>query len=220
MFKKNIIVITLAVQGLLVILLAYQAYSLSNRLAFIEGKLFPKRQQQQEGKAVLSKSEMDEMVKSAHHLGNKDARVTIALFNSFSCFYCKKVGEPLKQLAAKYPDDVKLAYMHFNRNSHDESTAQTAECAGEQGKFWQMYDELFANGSAAPDKQAANVGLNRKQFETCMKSKKYDAKIVGDTQRGIKLGINGTPSFLINGKLFVGYKPLQEFERIVQVEMK
>ena len=106
--------------------------------------------------------------------GAEDAKVTIVEYSSFSCGYCNRVRTTLDQILETYPDDVKIVYKHFNRGGTDSVTAQAAECAGDQGKFWEMHDMIFDEGASGDVKgYAKDIGLNANSFAECLDSGKY-----------------------------------------------
>jgi protein-disulfide isomerase len=101
--------------------------------------------------------------------------------------------------------------------------AEASRCAGEQGKFWEYHDLLFAN----PDRlnrdglveHARDLKLDEKQFDSCLSSGKYKAEIEEDLQEGIRAGVSGTPGFFINGSFLSGIQPEAAFEGMIQAEM-
>ncbi len=157
--------------------------------------------------------------------GSATAPVIIVEFSDFQCPYCRQVQPTLKNLLAKYEGRVSLAYRDFPlRQIHPQAqlAAEASRCAGEQGNFWEYHDLLFAN----PDKlnrdglveQARSLKLDEKQFDSCLSSAKYEAKIEEDLQQGMRAGVKGTPGFFINGIFLSGAKPETAFERIIQAE--
>lgn len=103
------------------------------------------------------------------------------------------------------------------------SAAQAAFCAGEQGKFWQYHDALFAAedlSSEALDKFAAELNLDTLKFRSCLKSNNSYNAVLKDSQEAKKLGIDGTPAFIINGKLFRGVLSFEDFKTIIESELK
>jgi len=152
--------------------------------------------------------------------GAEDAKVIIVEYSSFSCGFCNRVRTTLDQILETYPDDVKIVYKHFNRGGTDSITAQAAECAGDQGKFWEMHDIIFDKGSSSDVKgYAKDIGLNTNGFAECLDSEKYASKVTEDTSEGKSLGVRGTPSFSINGKLVVGAQPFANFKQIIDAEL-
>ena len=107
------------------------------------------------------------------------------------------------------------------------AAAQAAECAGEQGKFWEYHDKLFAS-AASPlaftngrlKGYAKELGLKSRDFNQCLDSGKHLKKVEGETATGGFLGARGTPAFLLNGKLLVGAQPFQVFEAAIEKDLK
>ncbi len=152
--------------------------------------------------------------------GAEDAKVTIVEYSSFSCGYCNRVRATIDQILENYPDDVKIVYKHFTRGGTDSMTAQATECAGDQGKFWEMHDIIFDKGSSGDVKgYAKDIGLDADSFAECLDSGKYASRVNEDTSEGRSLGIRGTPSFNINGELVVGAQPYNAFQQVIDAEL-
>jgi protein-disulfide isomerase len=101
--------------------------------------------------------------------------------------------------------------------------AESSRCAGEQGRFWEYHDLLFAspnklNKNGLVD-LARTLSLNEEQFDVCVASGKYRTEIEQDLQDGMKAGVQGTPAVFINGILLSGAQPEATFERIIQGEL-
>src|SRR5262249_54625145 len=148
--------------------------------------------------------------------------VTIVEFSDFQCPYCKKSEETLGDLLAKYKGRVKLAYLDFPlREIHPqaEQAAEAARCAGEQGKFWEYHDTLFADQSkldeASLAERARNLKLDERAFQTCLAGGKFKNSVEADIQQGNKIGVAGTPAYFINGVFLSGAQPQAEFEKII-----
>lgn len=160
----------------------------------------------------------------APSIGNKNAKVTIIEFSDFQCSFCKEVHLTIKQMLQSYGNDVKFFFKHLPLNIHRQafSAAQAAFCAGEQGKFWQYHDALFASEDLSPealDKFAIGLNLDTLKFKSCLKSENSRNAVLKDTQEAKKLGIDGTPAFIINGKLFRGVLNLEDFKTIIENEL-
>ncbi|MDH5717607.1 MAG: thioredoxin domain-containing protein [Spirochaetia bacterium] len=177
-------------------------------------------QAQRPAPGAVVTEDMNELIKGAQAKGASNGKVTIVKYNSFTCGFCNKVKSVLNELIKKYPNDVKVVYKHFNRNEIDIKTGEAIECAGEQGKFWPMYEEIFnkgANGNLPS--YAKTIGIDPAKFNSCLSSGKYKNKTIEDTNEGRKFGITGTPGFVINGKLHVGFRPLEAFEALIKSEL-
>jgi protein-disulfide isomerase len=158
--------------------------------------------------------------------GAGDAPVTIVEFSDFHCPFCRKVQPVLDQLRAKYGNQIKLVFRDFPLdNLHPQATtvSQAARCATEQGKFWEFHDQVFANGpdatQATLDGFAKNAGMDVASFNACRAASKYNASIAASLQEGGRLGITGTPTFFVNGRILVGSQPLEEFVRVIEEEL-
>ncbi len=163
---------------------------------------------------------------SARVQGNPDAPVTIVEFSDFQCPYCKKAAGTLNDLLAKYDGKIKLAYRDFPmRQLHPQAqlAAEASRCAGEQGKYWEYHDALYADQSKldAPGLTAAalKLGLDEKVFQACLASGKFKAQVEQDLQDGTRAGVTGTPAFFINGIFVNGAQPQAEFEKIIDREL-
>lgn len=139
-----------------------------------------------------------------HVRGNPDGKVTFIEYSDFECPFCTRFTDTVDQILAEY-DDIRFVYRHFPLSFHPEAepAANAAECAGEQGKFWEYHDELFANssnlGSSLYDSIADDLRINNNQFQDCLETGKYLSHIRTDSQEGAAAGVSGTPgSFIID----------------------
>ena len=156
--------------------------------------------------------------------GNPDAPVTITELGDFECPFCAKFHTDTRpQIIDKYvkTGQVKILWRHFPLTSiHQfaEPASLATECAGEQGKFWGYHDILFESkklDNVSLTSHAQTLGLNTGQFQSCMEAGKYLEKVRNDFKLGQQAGVNGTPSFFINGELIVGAVPLTAIEPVI-----
>jgi len=159
-------------------------------------------------------------------LGDPKAPVTIVSFSDFQCPYCKNAADTMRLLVAKYNGKVKVAFRDFPmRTIHPraEAAAEAARCAGDQGKFWEFHDALFANQSKLDETSltatAQKLGLDDKLFQSCLSSAKSKAQVEQDVLDGTRAGVTGTPGFFINGAFVNGSQPQTEFEKIIDAEL-
>ncbi len=151
--------------------------------------------------------------------GNRSAEIIIVEYSDFQCPYCGEVLGALSEVKQRHPD-IKFVYRHYPLRSHPDAqkAAAAAECAGQQGKFWEMHDKLFANQnslSIATFKGiAAEIGLDKAGFDSCLDSGKAAATVASQTAEGVSLGVRATPSFLVFSKKGAN----QETEAKVQAE--
>ncbi len=126
------------------------------------------------------------------------------------------------------PGDVAVVFKHFPLNFHKEAmpAAIAAECASDQGKFWEMHDLLFANqkdlGAAKYPEWAKQVGLNEAKFKDCFDNQKTKDRVEADMAEARKAGVRGTPTLFINGRKFTspsGYN-LNAFTSVVDKYIK
>jgi protein-disulfide isomerase len=165
-------------------------------------------------------------VGSAPVKGPKNAPVTIVAFSDFECPFCSRVNPTLKQIEETYKGKVKVAFKHqplsFHANAKPAAMASMA--AHEQGKFWEYHDKLFANqralDRASLERYAQELGLNMAKFKAALDSNKFEAQVTADSQEGMRLGANGTPTFFINGRQLVGAVPFDSFKAIIDDELK
>jgi protein-disulfide isomerase len=158
--------------------------------------------------------------------GDPKAPITIVEFSDFQCPFCKKSESTLHELLTKYSGRVKLAYLDFPlREIHPQaqSAAEAARCAGEQGKFWEYHDALYADESKLDGAElltrARALNLDEKSFQSCLNSGKFKSKIEADLQQGSKVGVAGTPGFFVNGVFLSGARPQADFEKIIDSQL-
>jgi protein-disulfide isomerase len=155
--------------------------------------------------------------------GNPKAPVTIVEFSDFSCPFCRKSEAILAELLAKYPDKVKLGYRDFPlRQIHPQAqlAAEASRCAGEQGKYWEYHDLLFANGEKLGRDDlladARTLKLDDQAFDACLSSGRFKPQVEQDLQLGTRLGVVSTPAFFVNGVFLDGAQSLEVFEKMVK----
>lgn len=166
--------------------------------------------------------------------GNKDAKVTVVEFADFRCPFCERFftdTEP--QLLKDYVDTGKVKFVFRNYaflGPASTVAANAAECANEQGKFWEMYDYLYKNQPDESDTSmytvpnltsgaATAIGLNTDQFSSCLSANKYDKNQAADLAEGQSIGVSGTPTFYINGTQLVGAQPYASIKAVIDQEL-
>lgn len=148
-----------------------------------------------------------------HVKGNVNAPVTIVEYSDFQCPFCQRFHPTVQRALDEYQGQVRWVYRHFPLGGHPEArpAAEASECAAEQGKFWEFTDALFENqdrlGSSLYTELAQNLGLNVTQFGDCVSSRKYEDRVESDYQRGVELGVRGTPGSFVNGEEVPGAVP-------------
>lgn len=165
-----------------------------------------------------------------HVRGDKNAPVTIIEYSDYECPFCSRFHPTLVQLLNEYKGKVKWVYRHFPLSSihpNAQKAAEAAECAGEQGKFWEMSDKMF-------EKQAMGLGPTQlptlateagvkdlKKFNDCLSSGKYAARVASDLASGEAAGVTGTPGSIVLGpngeqELIPGALPYESVKQIVE----
>jgi len=150
-------------------------------------------------------------------LGPANAPVTIVEFSEFQCPFCREAADTLKRVREKYGERVRLVHKDFPLAMHGKanSAAMAARCAGAQGQYWAYRDALFEghSGLAPADLKAVaeSLGLDAASFDTCCDSDRYRDQIDADVAEGTRLGVSGTPTFMIGGQRYVGNLSFQSF---------
>lgn len=158
-------------------------------------------------------------------LGPANAPVTIVEFSDFQCPFCERAEPTVKQVIAKYGDKVRLVYIDFPlpMHSHALDAAKAGQCADQQGKFWPYHDQLFTNQSklAPADLKATakKVGLDTAKFDACFDQAKTEATVQRELEQGKALGIDGTPTFYVDGRQLVGAQPIDAFSGVIDEEL-
>jgi protein-disulfide isomerase len=158
--------------------------------------------------------------------GPADAKVTVVEFSDFQCPFCQRAKPVLDEIATRHPNDVRIVYRHLPLDSlHPRArpSAEAAACAADGNKFWEYHDKLFANNRALGEeelrKYAAEVGLDAAAFDQCLKSRKYKDAVEADVQEAKKIGITGTPAFVVNGILMTGLQTADALDVVIKEEL-
>ncbi|MEP6960310.1 MAG: DsbA family protein [Nitrospirota bacterium] len=159
-------------------------------------------------------------------VGPANAPITIVEFSDFQCPYCKLSVPLIKEILAKYPGTVKVVYRDYPGPNHPHApqAAEAAQCAGDQGKFWEYHDRLFDRQAPGTGwnftELAKEIGLNQDAFATCLNTGRYREEVAKDLHDGFKLGVTSTPTFFINGRPLVGARPFAEFQAVIDKLLK
>ena len=163
-----------------------------------------------------------------HVKGNKDASVAVIEYSDFECPFCLRHQESMRQLGAEYGDRIAISFRHFPLTSihpQAQKAAEASECAAEQGKFWEMHENIFEanaaqNMSVSRWKDlAGTLGLNTSQFNTCLDSGKYADRIRQDMAEGSAAGVQGTPATFVNGQLVSGAVPYEQLRQMIEANL-
>lgn len=158
--------------------------------------------------------------------GSADAPVTVVVFSDFQCPYCKQATPVLNQVMEAYGNNVRLVFKHLPLSSiHPQAlgAAQAGVCAEKQGKFWDYHDRLFASSPdlspAVLEKIASDIGLNTREFRSCIDDEESRSAILRDLQTAKKLGIQGTPTIVINGQILKEAVSFEVFKKVIDREL-
>jgi protein-disulfide isomerase len=162
-------------------------------------------------------------IRRAPKQGAATAPFTLVEFSDFQCPYCIRVQPTLKTFLAKYKGQIQFAYLHLPLSIHTQAkaAAQATWAADQQGKFFEYHDRLFAlDGNLQADtywQVAKELGLDIVKFNRDRQSPQAVAYVEADIKQADQLGIQSTPTFVLNGILFTGALPLEGFEEVMQI---
>ena len=157
--------------------------------------------------------------------GNPAAPITIVEFSDYQCPFCARVNPALDKVRAAYGDRVKIVFKDYPLPNHPQApkAAEAARCAGEQNKYWEMHDAMFANQRAlevpALKQTARAIGLNGAAFDQCLDSGKWAATVRSGSELGEKMGVNSTPTLYVNGRALIGALPFESFKSVIDEEL-
>jgi protein-disulfide isomerase len=153
-----------------------------------------------------------------HMLGSADGSIKLLEYGDYECPFCSDAHAIVKEIKGRLGDNLLFAFRNFplaNIHPHAEHAAEAAEAAGAQGDFWGMHDRLFENQGALEDQNiagyAAELGLDAPQLIQEVVSSAYSPRIREDFKSGVRAGVNGTPTFFINGERYDGAFDLGHF---------
>ena len=141
-----------------------------------------------------------------HAQGSAKAPVTLVEYGDYECPFCGQAYPIVKALQKRLGDQVRLVFRNFplgEMHPHAEHAAEAAEAAGAQGKFWEMHDLLYENQDALEPEDlvqyARALKLELPRFVLEMREHLYAERVREDFRSGVRSGVNGTPTFFING---------------------
>jgi predicted DsbA family dithiol-disulfide isomerase/uncharacterized membrane protein len=155
----------------------------------------------------------------AHRLGPADAPVQLVVYSDFQCGFCRQLAPVLHRVHSEFPQDVAIVFRNFPLDVHPRAfpAAVAAECAGEQGAFWEYHDKLFAEGGDLEEGRlialAASLGLDQARFTACLRSAPPRQQVEADLREATALDLPGAPAVFLNGRRVDG--PLN-YEQLLQ----
>lgn len=174
---------------------------------------------------------------TSHIKGQSTTGVKLVVFGDYQCPYCTLYHPTIKQVTEEYGDKISVQFVNFPLPSLHQNAfaaARAAEAADKQGKFWEMYDLIYTNSdpngangwvsSKSPstffNQYAAQLKLNMDQFKKDYASSAVNDAINADMSKGNKLGIEGTPAFLVNGKKVTIQNTVEDFKKVLDEAIK
>lgn len=160
-----------------------------------------------------------------HIQGPVDAPIKLLEYGDYECPYCGEAYPLVKEIQRRLGKRLCFAFRNFplvNSHPYAEHAAEAAEAAGAQGRFWEMHDDLFENQEALEDEDlaryAAALGLDAQRLMSEVSSGAHALRVREDFSSGARSGVNGTPTFFINGVRYDGGTELEEFLAALTVE--
>lgn len=158
--------------------------------------------------------------------GGATPKVTIVAFAAFPCPFSGRATPVMRALLAEFPSELRYVFKHHPPlllfGDGGVLAARAAIAAGEQGKFWEMHDRLFANPRALDradfEQHARDLGLDLGRFVAALAGAS-PGQLAEDEALAERLGARGTPTFFINGRLVTGARPIEDFRRIIKEEL-
>src|SRR5882762_4808015 len=160
----------------------------------------------------MSEGQLTPPVNALDHVAGPDnAPVTLVEYGDYECPYCGMAHPIVKRAQRELGKELRFVFRHFplaEAHPHARLAAQAAEAAGAQGKFWEMHDMLFENQQALDVADilgyAKALQLDIARFTEDLKSGTYAKRVRDDFRSGVKSGVNGTPTFFVNGSRYDG----------------
>ena len=144
-----------------------------------------------------------------HTYGAPRTRITLVEYGDFECPHCGAAHPIIKQIQSSLGRDVRVVYRHFPMTKvhpHAQHAAEIAEAAAQHGKFWAMHDLLFAHQDALADpdliRYAEAAGIDPDWAATVLADGRFQRRVRDDFASGVRSGVNGTPTFFINGERY------------------
>ncbi len=165
-------------------------------------------------------------------LGRSDAPVTFIVFGDFQCPYCKAMFDDAEKKLRENEvaaGTLKIVYRDFpldRIHPFARPAAEAAQCAADEGKYWQFHDYLFAHQEQLPvfandnfAAVAAELALDTERFNACVTSRAYQGEVQKDLDDGIAAGVTGTPASFVNGTLVSGAQPYEVFKAAIDAAL-
>ena len=176
----------------------------------------------------MKKAEVVEVIPSKKIIvGEPKAPITLMVFGDYESEASSKANEVVKEILTAFPQDVKFTYRHFplvkvHQKAHKAAEASLA--AAQEGKFWEMHNELFAQrrnlGTISLKGHAREVGVKSKKFLDELVNSHYGAYVQDDLKEGIDLGVKDVPALFINGERFKGEVTFKDLSTAIKAALQ
>jgi len=171
-----------------------------------------------------SKVKLSPLVSERDHFrGPADAKVTLVEYGDLECFHCRQVRPIIRELRKRLPNRLRYVFRHFPITAvhpHAQLAAQATEAAAAQGKFWEMHDMIFDHQGRLEKEHllqyAAELGLDVERFERELDEGVYEECVREDFRSGLQSGVQGTPTFFINGARYEGAWDLESLLEAIE----
>lgn len=168
---------------------------------------------------VNNNNQVKSLTLEDHVWGNVSAPVQVITYLDFECPFCFQFQSTITRIKGEFGSDIVIAVRHFPLSNHPQAlpAAIAAECAGNQDKFFEMYQELFSlhtSGGFSTESIAAaakKIDLDQDAYTACLTNKEPEAKILAQKDEARALGVGGTPATFVNGDYYPGALPFDDF---------
>ncbi len=164
---------------------------------------------------------------SDHIKGKENAPITLVEYGDFECPYCRQAYSIVEEIQKIKRNGLRVIFRNFPLSEvhpHALHAAYAAEASAKQGKFWEMHYLLFENQEALEDQKligyAKDLNLDSQQFKKDMRSEEVARKVKDDFMNGVRSGVNGTPTFFINGIRFDGSYEVGSLQKAIELTLR
>lgn len=164
------------------------------------------REQYFRGNGAIMSTLKNPVTSEDHAQGPENAEVTLVEYGDYECPHCGRAYAIVKQVQKHFKKRLRFVFRNFplsEMHANAEAAAEVAEFAGSQGKFWEMHDSLFENQARLGEALFLEIGERLKlpsaDLRQALEQKTFEARVRADFRGGVRSGVNGTPTFFING---------------------
>jgi protein-disulfide isomerase len=156
-------------------------------------------------------------------LGGEDAKVRVEIYSDYDCPYCKVAEDDVYQLVEYYGDQIRFEFKDMVVHQSAFKAAEAANCAADQNLFWEYHGVLFENQHendlADLRSYAMDLGIEMDSFDECLLKGGKTNEVLSDIEDGKSLGIQGTPTYVINEVVYPGAQPFESLKQVINEEL-